>query len=122
MSGIPAGQLNRRIDIEVASKLKDAAHDIVSTWVHFTRRSAKVVDFTGREVHGAQQQVREFDRKITLRADNGTKQVAPESYRIIYKDRIHEIVAIAESREWDDALDFLCTTRPDQVGARAPIA
>lgn len=121
MGNIAAGDLDRRIDIEIATKTRDAAHDVISTWGAFARRSARVRDARGREFFGAQQMVHEADRMFTVRSDAQTRLIAPESHRIVFDNRVHEIVAVAQSRERDDTIDILCTTRPDQQGERGPV-
>ena len=117
-----AGTFDRRIAIQVATDVTDAAGDVTQTWAESFKRWSIKADSRGREFFGAQQVVRDADTVFEVRSDSQTRLIAPETHRVFYNSRIYEIVAVAEGRERKDTLLLLCASRPDQRGARAPVA
>lgn len=124
---LSAGELDRRITFQVAVDTTDAAGDPVATWqaVLDSRgnplgRFAKKKDGRPTEdpaLNTAQQVLRAIDTTWIVRFDPFTSTVGPESHRIVYRDRIYEIVGLGEG-DREDATIFLCSSRPDQRGAR----
>lgn len=116
---ISAGELDRRIEIEVAAKSTDAANDEVLTWSRAFKLWAAQKTSTGGEKQGAQQTIRDADTIFKVRWSTESRSIAPESHRVRYRGAIYEIVAITETNDGRlDGLNLLCSSRPDLVGAR----
>ena len=114
-----AGNLDRRIWVQSASKTRDRAGDEISSWSNAFQRWAGKTDNRGFETQGSQEVVRTGDTVWILRSDSESRAIAPETHRFEYDGRIYEIIAIQESKnERRDRLEFLTTTRPDAGGAR----
>lgn len=116
-----AGDFDRRIIVQIGTPAQDAAGDERITWADLGKRWAMRIDSRGREFFGAQQIIRDADTVFELRADSASRAYAPETHRIIDRDKIFEIVSIVEGRERNDTLLFLCASSPAQRGARAPV-
>lgn len=127
---IAAGDLDRRIQIQEATEGKDAAGDVIPTawgppagWPREGKRWASKRDGRPNEIAAlaqAQQVLRQMDTVFVLRWDRRSSVIAPETFRVIYRDRIYEIVGLGEG-EREDGVILLCSSRPDQRGARGPI-
>lgn len=120
---IGAGELDRRITVEVCEEVKDRSGDPVKTWPPEAGSSfprwAKKEDSSSSEASDGIQKVREHDTTFTLRSDSQSRAIAPETSRFVYKDKVFEIVGVTEeSSDRGDVLVFLCSTRPDKRGAR----
>lgn len=115
---LEAGKFDRRIMVQVATESKDGAGDVIKEWIDAFPRFARKQDSAGREFFGAAQVIREADVAFTVRDDSQSRSIAPETHRIIYQDKIFEIVGIAEGAVREDVLLILCGTRPDHRGAR----
>lgn len=117
---IAAGALDRRIQFQVGIPGQDAAGDELLTWENGPKRWAAKRDRVPTEnpaLAGAQQVLRQVDTDFQVRADSFTTTVGPETHRVAYKDRIYEIVGLAEG-DRADTIKLLCSSRPDQRGAR----
>lgn len=114
-----AGDLDRRIEIELGTKSRDASQDEIITWATAFKRWAGMKQSSGREFMGAAQVIRDADTVWTIRYDSESRTIAPESHRVRYGGAIFEIVGIAEATEGrKDYLLLLTSSRPDLVGAR----
>lgn len=123
MNNLAAGTLDRRIEVFRATVTKDRAGDEVFTWdppaAKFNRWASKR-DAYPREVSAAQALLREIDTVFTLRWDSQSRAIAPETYRMMWRGTVYTIVGVAESKGGRmDALDFLCSSRPDMRGDRS---
>jgi len=117
--GLSAGELDRRIEVEIGTPGQDAAGDVVPDWSLLEKRWAKKREGVGREFMGSQQVIRDADTTFTLRYDTASRAYAPETHRFVYRSVIFEIVAIAEVTDGRfNGLSFLCCSRPDAGGAR----
>lgn len=123
-----AGAFDRRIRVEEATESRDAAGDVVATawgppasWPSRGRRWASKRDGRPSEIRATQQVLRQIDTVFALRWDRFSSTIAPETFRVVYRDRVYEIVGLGESAEREDEVRLLCCSRPDQRGARAPL-
>lgn len=121
MAPIRAGELDRRIDIELDTGGRDASGDHKPNWTFAFKRWARRQDLRVRETVAAQEVLRECDTRFKLRDDSQSRTIAPETHRIVHKGRVFEIVGISEGEERGDALIFLCAYRPDLRGASGPV-
>lgn len=123
-----AGELDRRVTIEVATETRDAAGDVIQVawgppagWSQGGKRWASKRDGRPSEVRGDQEVLRQIDTVFVLRWDQHTSTIGPETHRVLYRDRAYEIVGLGETREREDGVSLLCCSRPDQRGASAPL-
>lgn len=134
---LAAGTLDRRIRIEAATGSQDAAGDEVQAWnppagwpnrgarwarLVTTRGAAGDMLLRADENAAPEGVFRQADTIVTLRYDTKSRQIAPESHRVIYQERIYEIVGIGEAVGRQDGMVLLCSSRPDKRGARGPEA
>lgn len=127
---LAAGDLDRRITIEVATETKDDAGDVLRDvwgpppgWPSGGKRWASKRDGRPQESPAlgvAQQVLRQVDTVFTLRWDRFTRDIAPETFRVVYQDRAYEIVGLGEA-DRSDGVILLCSSRPDQRGAAGPV-
>jgi head-tail adaptor len=117
---ISAGDLDRRVQILEATETRDKAGDTIQTFTQRFSRWAKMRQQRGYETQGSQQLVRNFDAVFTMREDVKTKTIAPETFRIVHAGREYLIVGVQRTADREDGLDFLCSSRPDMRGAKAP--
>lgn len=122
IGSISAGELDRRIQVFKASETVDRAGDTVQTWdppeLKFDRWASKR-DAYPREIQAAQALLRECDTVFTLRWDSQSRGIAPETYRFMWRGTVYMIVGVTENKGGRmDALDFLCSSRPDLRGDR----
>lgn len=117
---IAAGDLDRRIQIWEATETQDNAGDTIKDYSLRFERWAGMRQQRPVEVQGAQQLVRTFDCVFTMREDAATKAIAPETFKIVHSGRDFMIVGVQRTPNRHDGLDFLCTSRPDMRGAKAP--
>ncbi len=123
-----AGPLDRRIRIEEATEVRDKAGDLLpATWSPPTgwpregRRWASKRDPRPNEKGGdgsSQVLLREIDTVFVLRWDRFSSRIAPETFRVVYRDRAYEIVGLGEVNR-EDGVQLLCSSRPDQRGTSA---
>jgi SPP1 family predicted phage head-tail adaptor len=120
MPNIRAGDLDRRITIQVATETRDAANDPVKEWnpADFFKLWAKKVDQRGFETAAAQQLVRTADTVFTIRQSDRARSIYPESHRIELDGKLFTIISVQESKMRGDCLELLTSSRPDGVGAR----
>ena len=116
-----AGDFDRRIIVQVATETRDGAGDVIQGWGDSFKLWSMRVDARGREFFGAQQIVRDADTVFEVRANSLSRAIAPETHRIIDRNKIFEIVGNVEGRERGDTLLILCASTPALRGARAPV-
>lgn len=116
---VPAGDLDRRIMIQISRPGRDASGDEIQKWEDdyklWSRRVPKGVG-TERATEGGV--LREFDLLFEVRDGAKARAIAPESHRVLYKGRIYEIVGCRPSRDRADRIDLMVAGRPDQRGSR----
>lgn len=120
MPNIRAGELDRRITIQVATEVRDAANDPLQEWNpgDFFKLWAKKVDQRGFETAASQQLVRTADTVFTIRDSTRARSIYPESHRIELDGKLFTIISVQESKMRGDCLELLTSSRPDGVGAR----
>lgn len=117
----PAGDLDRRIMIQVSAPITDASGDQIQQWSDdFKLWSRRVPKSVGLEKTTEGGVLREYDIAFEVRDGAKAQSIAPESNRLIYKRRVYEIVGCRPSAQRADRLEILAATRPDQRGSRAP--
>lgn len=122
MTNVAAGTLDRRIQVFRATVGKDRAGDPTFTWdppaAKFDRWASKR-DAYPREVSAAQALLREVDTVWTMRWDSQSRAIAPECFRFMWRGTVYTIVGVSENKGGRmDALDFVCSSRPDLQGDR----
>lgn len=116
-----AGVLDRRIQVQTLAEQKDAAGDVLKTdWsdafkLWASRRSPNNVV----EIATSNGDIRQADVVFRVRDGSKASTIAPESHRVLYKGRVHEIVGIIADEERDDLIRILTCVRPDQRGSRS---
>lgn len=120
MKRIAAGELDRRIQVQQLVDKKDAAGDVLKTdWIDVFRLWAKRrAPIHLIELATTEGSLRQADVVFRVRAGPKSQSIAPESHRILYKQRVHEIVGIVPDEERDDLIRILTCARPDQRGSR----
>lgn len=115
----PAGDLDRRLQIQIAVEGTDAAGDPVLTWEDaFKLWAHRIPRSIGSEQTTEGGVLRSFDLVFEVRDGTKAQSIAPESHRILYKGRVHEIVGVRPGRRRADRIDLLVSSRPDQRGSR----
>lgn len=120
MARFSAGDLDRRIIIQKATEARDAAGDVVpGAWVVvgklWANRKPGVI---GTESAAPQGQLRQHDLVWSVRANCISREIFPETHRIFYKGRIHEVVGVIDGDQREDLIKILTCTRPDGRGDR----
>lgn len=100
MTPIRAGQLNRRIQLQRQSTVRDSMGGPQRTWLNLATVWAEIQPLSGRELESAQRMASEVTHQITVRyqpmfAD--TRVVA--GYRALYKARVFNIHAALNDEE-----------------------
>lgn len=115
----PAGDLDRRLQIQMSVESTDAAGDPVEAWGDvFKLWARRIPRNIGAEQVGEGGVLRDFDLVFEVRDGAKAQSIAPESHRILYKGRVYEIVGIRPGRHRSDRIDILVSSRPDQRGSR----
>lgn len=101
-----AGKLRHRISIERAIETQDSSYnEAVIQWVLFAEVSASIIPLSGRELIRAKQVELETDTEITIRYLDG---LSPKM-RIMYRDRVFEILNIINTEERNREIHLLCS-------------
>lgn len=101
-----AGKLRHRISIERAIETQDSSYnEAVLQWVLFAEVSANIIPLSGRELIRAKQVELETDTEITIRYMDG---LSPKM-RIVYRDRVFEILNIINTEERNREIRLLCS-------------
>lgn len=127
---LSAGELDRRIRLQEATQVQDAAGDLVDVswgvpagWPSDGKRWASKRDQRPFEQPGdatTRVTLRQIDTVFVLRWDRFSSTIAPETFRVVHHGRTYEIVGLGESNSREDGVTLLCCSRPDQRGSRAP--
>jgi SPP1 family predicted phage head-tail adaptor len=99
-----SGTLRDRVTIERAVEGKDTLEAPTLTWVEVQTVWANVQPSSGREFFGADTVEAQTTHRITMRyiPDVNNK------YRLLFKDRVLEIISIINVGELNKKLDLLC--------------
>jgi head-tail adaptor len=121
MKRIAAGVLDRRVQVQELAETKDAAGDVLKTdWRDvFKLWAMRRAPNNLVEVSTAKGDVRQADVVFRVRDGSKSRTIAPESHRLLYQGRVHEIVGIVPDEERDDLIRILTCVRPDQRGSRS---
>lgn len=115
----PAGDLDRRLLIQLAVEGTDAAGDPVLAWDDaFKLWARRIPRQIGSEQVAEGGVLRDYDLVFEVRDGASARTIAPESHRILYKGRVHEIVGVRPGLRRADRIDILVSSRPDQRGSR----
>jgi len=120
MHNAPAGSYDRRIMIQIATPVTDAAGDVVNTsWADaFKLWAERMPKSPGIERPTPAGVLREFDMVLDVRFGTKSRSIAPETHRVLYKGRIYEIVGMIPGKVRGDRITLLTSSRPDQRGSR----
>ncbi len=115
---LAAGELDRRITIEVAVKGRDSSNGVTINWEVAFKRWAAKQDNSGQELAYDEQTLRQADTIWILRYDSQSLSIAPETHRIVHHGTVYKIIGIGENTGRLDGLRLLTSSRPDAEGAR----
>lgn len=119
----PSGDLDRRIKIQRSVTTRDSSGDEVHAWENAFKLWAKRtipmgVTAPGHENANADAVLRQSDTNWEVRYGFLALSIAPESHRVVYQDRVYEIVGIREGRGRQNRIVILTSARPDGRGPR----
>ncbi|MEG0818840.1 MAG: phage head closure protein [Brevundimonas sp.] len=116
----PAGDFDRRILIQQAQQSRDEAGDVINEdWIdRFKLWARRVPGAPGVEISSTGGVLRQRDITFAVRDRTKAQEIAPETYRILYKGRIYEIVGIVPGKERANEIEILTASRPDKRGSR----
>jgi len=101
-----AGKLRHRISIERAIETQDSSYnEAMLQWVLFAEVSASINPLSGRELIRAKQVELEVDTEVIIRYLDG---LSPKM-RIVYRDRVFEILSVINTEERNRELRLLCS-------------
>lgn len=132
MKNMAAAPFDRRILVQQSTQVRDAAGDAIEQFPEDldegTGLFAQKRDGRPIEIQGPAQELRQVDTTFVVRWSPYTATIGPETHRVIYAPRgmpkrVYEIVGLGETTNARaDGIALLCSSRPDQRGAAAPIA
>ena len=116
----PAGDFDRRIQIQQAQQSRDSAGDVIDTeWNDvFKLWARRVPGAPGVEIVSTGGVLRQRDITFGVRDRTKAQSIAPETHRILYKGRIYEIVGVVPGKERANEIEILTCSRPEQRGSR----
>ncbi|QRN84841.1 phage head closure protein [Clostridia bacterium] len=98
------GRLRKQIAIEVSMTGRDSFGAETSEWVQFAKVWAEVSPISGKEYVSFSQVNAEITTKITIRYLAGLTT----EMRVLFKDRIFEIISIINYEEKNVSLLLMC--------------
>ena len=116
----PAGDLDRRLQIQELVTKKDAAGDVLRTeWRDLFKLWAKrKPGAIGAELPTDNGVLRQHDVTWYVRAGKKSSSLAPEIHRVLYRGRVYEVVGILPGDLREDLVQLLTSSRPDKQGSR----
>lgn len=119
---VSAGDLDRRITIQVGVVTRDGAGDVITSFpgTDDFKLWAKKTDQRGFETVGSQELVRTADTVFEVRDRTKARTIHPETHRIEIDGKVFTIVSIQQGKTRKDTLQLLTSSRPDGRGARGP--
>jgi len=115
---VSAGDLDRRITIQIATESRDRANDVILDWADGFNLWASKKDRLGSQIVSAQELIRTADTVFEVRRTARALTITPEKHRIVFQEKLYQIVSIVDGKERDDTLQILASSRPDGQGAR----
>lgn len=104
MSILKIGKLKHRVTIQEYTTTRDSFGAEIEAWVDIATVWASVEPLTGREYFQMQQINTEISTKVTMRFKAGVTV----KMRLIYNNRIFEIISLINTEEKDVQLVLMC--------------
>lgn len=98
------GRLRHRITIQKYTATRDSFGADVEDWTDIANVWASITPVSGKEYYAAQQINAEITTKITIRY---IKDINPKM-RVVFKDRMFEILSVINSEERNIELNLMC--------------
>jgi len=111
VSGLAAGDLDRRIIIQRATVTKGTHNADVETWIVLARVWAGKKDVSDRERVAAAEVAAEITTRFVIRWSSVVEDVGPRD-RVVYDGRIYDISAVKEIGR-RDGLEISAAARAD---------
>lgn len=115
---VSAGELDRRVTIQVATESRDSANDVILGWEDGFQLWASKRDQRGVEIVSSQQLIRQADTVFEIRRSARALAITPEKHRLVHDGKIFQIVGVQEGKTRKDSLQLLTSSRPDGQGSR----
>lgn len=104
MSILKIGKLKHRVTLQEYTATRDSYGAELEAWVDIATVWASVEPLTGREYFQTQQINAEISTKVTIRFKAGVTA----KMRLIYNDRVFEIISVINTEEKDVQLVLMC--------------
>ena len=101
---ISAGELNKRIILQIAQLKQDSYGEPIETWTDIATVWANIITSGGREFYAAQKMNAETTAVIKMRY----RAAMHTRFRIKYGNRYFEILSIADPEEHHESLLLSC--------------
>lgn len=101
------GPLRHRVTIQQACEEQAASGAVTIEWKDVVHRWAQVQPVTGREIISGQQVRAEISHRVWMRYQPGI--VITPKERLMFGDRVFNILSIINRNEKDRELELLCT-------------
>jgi SPP1 family predicted phage head-tail adaptor len=111
-SGLNAGDLDRRITVEVASSTQDAFSQKVTTWATALVVWAGKQDVSDGERTSAQEVAADITTRFQIRWSAAARAIQPSTHRVRYGARVYDIVAVKEIG-FRDGIEISATARAE---------
>lgn len=98
------GRLNKKVQIQRLTNLKNEYGEFEEVWQDLKEVWAEVKPLTGRSFFSAQQLNSEITHSVIIRYIENIKP----SMRVMYKERVFEILYIMDFNEENKALQLMC--------------
>jgi len=106
---VNSGKLRHKVEIQLSIDTRDEFGAVSGqTWHPFCYMWASIEPLSGREYFAAAQAQSEVSHKITMRYKSGIKP----HYRILWNDRVFDILSILNIREENRELVLYCSETP----------
>lgn len=104
MSILKIGKLKHRVTLQEYTATRDSYGAELEAWVDIATAWASVEPLTGKEYFQTQQINAEISTKVTIRFKAGVAA----KMRLIYNDRVFEIISVINTEEKDVQLVLMC--------------
>lgn len=99
-----AGELRHKITIQLNQPIRNSYGELEDNWINVTTVWASIEVLRGREYFAAQQINEQITAKITIRYITGITT----KMRVLFKDRIFDILAVLNHDERNIELNLMC--------------